>query len=252
MGVGLNADTDWLNRTTNLGDVGIADWTACGWYYRQSSLTYAQVSDSGICAVSNSSNGRYVTLAFDNRFDDGSNDDPYLCVEDQIGNTPFAALDQPPFDTWVFFILRSGPAAGTLTAEWSALGSGTWKTQTRTNNVEVSVQGEQFLLGRKVVGTAETAHGNYAYWHVYDSEIGQGPSRALKDASTPQNSPWAFWPLADNTDTGDDSGNGRDLTFNGTITSETSPNLNPPTGDPPWNLLRRQMRPAPFKPGIAR
>lgn len=213
MAIGMNADTDWANRTTDLGGVGIANLTLAGWHY----VTSGTVTDyDAICGVSHASNGRFIALMRDNAFPS-----PHLSISDHVSETDFPS--DPPVNTWVFFIIRSGAAGGTITGEWSSLGSSTWITATHTNGVEGSVQGNQVLLGRSLVGEAQTSKGNYAYWHAYDSEIGETASRALKDKTTPQNSPWAFWPLDDNTDTGDDSGNGRTITFNGSMTSETSP-----------------------------
>lgn len=226
MGVGLNADTDWLSITANLGGLGQCAFTIGVWHYRSSGVGTGATDSASIIGLSHSSNGRYQTSQFDNTFVSGAETDAKWSISSNGNRSQAGASDYDiPFDTWVFVVLRADTALGTVYSEWSALGSSTWHSHSRTNIVENSVQGEVVMLGRSVVGDANTSQGYYAYCHAYDSDIGQTAARALKDASTPQNSPWAFWPLADNTDTGDDSGNARTITFNGTITTEASPTL---------------------------
>jgi hypothetical protein len=223
----MNADTDWAHRATNIGSAGHAGVTIAGWCYRLSGIGYSGMTEAALFGIAHGSNGRYLGLGFDNRFDSGAESDPYLAIlNSQTGNSPFAGGDQPPFDEWFFAYMRTQTLAGgdAVFAEWSTDGS-TWHTETVANGIEDSVQAEQVLIGRVGVGAANTVIGYYAYIHAYSSDIGETAARALFSASTPQNSPWAFWPLADNTDTGDDSGNSRTLTFNGSMTTETSPDL---------------------------
>lgn len=230
MAVGLNADTDWANRTTNIGSVGHTDITLAGWFYRISAgQTFSTIQNKRLMGVGHGSNGRGLGLTLDTNFSSGTINDPRLAISNtQTGSTAFAS--SPAFDTWFFAYLRCGDNAGTRTvwAEWSTDGS-TWVSHSQVNGVESSVQAEQVLLGRWPVGETNTMVGHYAYFEAFGSDLGQTNARALFHKTATDASEWGFWPLADNTDTGDDSGNGRTLTFNGTLTTETSP-VNPPDG----------------------
>jgi hypothetical protein len=227
-GVGMDADTDWAHRAVNIGQVGHTDFGVGLWHYRTSAgQSYSTITEAGIVGVGHGSNGREVFLGFNNRFDSGAITDPYLAIGDsQTGLAAFDGADQPPFDTWFYIYLRGWDNGGTrtLTAEWSTDCS-TWHSQSKANGVEGSVQAEQVLLGRRGVGDANTSNGWYAYLQVYGTDIGQSALRSACSKSASATSELGFWPLVDNTDTGDDSGNGNTITFNGTLSTEASPTL---------------------------
>lgn len=231
----------------------MSDFTMGVWHYRPSGIGYAATQESAILGVTHFSNGRYQKAGFDNAFVSGLETDARFCVESHGIRTAAAPPDDAmPFDTWVYVLLRADATpGGTIYAEWSELGSGTWHSVSATNNVDVSALSEGVLIGRGEVATPQTAQGYYAYCHAYNSDIGQAAARALKDASTPQNSPWAFWPLANDTDTADTSGNGRTLSFSATFTTEASPSLAAPA-EVMGYLRPNRLRPRIFGPGIAR
>lgn len=236
MSVGLYADTDYIGRAEQLGALGMSDFTMGVWHYRPSGIGYAATQESAILGVTHFSNGRYQKAGFDNFFVSGLETDARFCVESHGIGTPAAPPDDAmPFDTWVYVLLRADSTpGGTIYAEWSELGSGTWHSISATNNVDVGAVSEGVLLGRGEITTAQTAQGRYAYCHVFNSDIGQASARALKGATGPTGSPWAFWRLADNTDTADTSGNGRTVSFSATFTSESDPALTTPQ----WLLVQ--------------
>jgi hypothetical protein len=239
MSVGLDADTDWANRNTNLGGLGISGWTLAGWCYRVSGVGYAATALSAICAVANTDNGRHVSLRYNNNFGSGTENDPQLIIEDNGGPvvTFGASDDQMPFDTWCFCYIRSGASGGTVEASWTSDDGDTWHTASGTNTTESSVQGNTVLLGRGNFGDAQTMRGYYAYWQAFGSDIGQTAARALITKSASDSTEWAFWRLASNTDTADTSGNSRTLTFNGSFTSEADPTIPGGGGFTPRSML---------------
>lgn len=210
MAVGLNAGTDSVTRTQVIGGVGIAGLTVCGWV---KFVTALQATD--VFRVRNAGNGRAIYLAVAV---------PAATAELRVGDsqtglTSFAS--QPAADTWLFCALSCTAvgAGDTITGYWSAEGNPTFNSQARANGVEDSVSNTvvELLSGTNGV--------NYAYFRAYDSALSQATLEGIKNSSTPAGTEVFFWPLADNTDTSDSTGNGRTCTFAGTITTETGPTL---------------------------
>ena len=250
MAVGLNSDSDYLSRTGGPASTGLVTYTLWCWVNRTSGVGYSAVTNGALISQEGNA-GRYNSIKFDGRFDSGIEADPYLTISDAGSAVQFAALSQPPFDTWVFYVLTvSGTASvKTITVEWSALGSSTWHTQTHgAGGTENSITPANVLIGRVIVADANTCYGHYAYAGARAESMGETDRRALKTRTATASGDWAYWPLADNSDTLDTSGNSRTLTFNGTITTETSPDLGPPPPPPPPGptpgpVLRATVRP---------
>ncbi len=215
MAVGLDADADYVSRTQNLGSVGQAVWSACGWVYFPSALT-----TGGIFTLVHSGNGRYITIA---------NTVPSASVEmvmgdSQTGLTSWAS--QPPANTWLFLAIAAGASGATVNAWWSAEGSGTWNNVNRTNGVEGSVQGEIIYLGRTEVGSPDAPVAYFEQWRAFNSTLDLTAFQAQKPLNSPSvGSPILYWPLLTNSDTSDATGNSRTPTFNGTLTTQTGPTL---------------------------
>lgn len=211
MAVGLNAGGDTITRSQVIGGVGISGLTICGWFNLRTAL-----ASTDIWRVRNAGNGRYITMEVavpaatpELRFGDS-----------QTGLTSFAA--QPSPSTWLFGALSCTAvgAGDTITAYWSAEGSSTFNSGSRANGVEDSVSNTIV----EVLGSA--ANG---VWHeqfrAYNSALSQATLEGIKTASAPAGTEVFYWPLLDNTDTSDATGNGRTPTFAGTITTETGPSL---------------------------
>jgi hypothetical protein len=219
MAVRFNSDTDWISRSVNIGGAGHVNFALGGWFYLE------EYNDSGgILAAGHSGNGRTLGVACNNAFPT-----PLVCLGDsQTGFTSGNFANQPPLNTW-FYLEFSSPntTGGTVTARWAEYGTTTVRSVTRTNGVEASVQAEVVNVNRFQVGDANGFTGGMraAYVRGYSSPTADDATFLAHMADTAGVGTPFFWPLANNTDTGDISGNGRTATFNGTLTTEDSPDL---------------------------
>lgn len=137
---------------------------------------------------------------------------------------------------WLYYLLENstvGQEAGYI--KLSDLATATYIR--RANDNAGSQYANELVFGNDTTASF-CVFGHYAYARaVYATDA---LTYAASDATIAGD--WGFWPLADNTDTGDDSGNGRTLTFGGTLTSETSPTLGGGGGgDPVGGLLRGKL-----------
>lgn len=236
MGVGLNADADYLSRAaTGLAATGLITYTVWCWHRRSSGVGYALVSDAGVLSLEGNA-GRFNGLRYDNTFSSGVEADPRLTIGDSGGETDFASTparadgyvdDEPPFDVWCFFVKTvAGPAgSSTITVEWSTESSSTWHTQTRAAGTEGSITPSTLLFGRALTADAQCSQGYYSYAGARSEFLDETPRRDLKSRVAAAAGDWAYYRLANNSDTADTSGNGRTITFNGTITSEGDPTI---------------------------
>lgn len=228
MAVGLDADTDYLTRTGvpsggagTLSDGGFNNFAFMGLFYRPSSgPTNATMSLGAL--VHMKSSARELLLGFDNNFGAGTAADPNFRMLGDGFNDLFAT--QPPFDAWIEWYIKDN--ADTLEAGWRELGDTVWDTVSRSNPNAGSQYINTIYIGSND-GT-NVAYGHHAYVRAVYGGLTQGQIEALLASDQPDAGDWAFWELPDNTDLTDSSGNGRDLTAGGTLTSESSPNLSPP------------------------
>ena len=219
--VGLNADGEYIVRTgITSGDLGVGgfqDLTVMGWYYRPSTATYTTMAGSAIVNIR--AGARDINFGFDST---GVNvADPVL----QIINAGdgwdlnFAGGDQPPFDEWVFYAVSD--TAGTITARWRTLSNATWHTVSGANTSAGSQFANDVYIGSEA--TTQVAEGHYAFWRAIDDGKTEAEIDAYVMTTAAQAGDFWFWPLANNTDTSDGTGNGRTATLTGTLTSETDP-----------------------------
>lgn len=148
----------------------------------------------------------------------------------------------PSQDTWYYFYII-GENDGVSAVNWqagyyTAAGSSPVDTVTALNQAEFNIV--RISIGNN--SWDEWLDSVFAHVRVWtgvaltDSEL-----RAERDSTTAVKTSglWADWPLADNTDTGDDSGNGRTLTFGGTLTTETGPLATSTVPDAPTGLVAK-------------
>lgn len=214
----LNAAGEYIHRVQNLGGLGISGFSMGGWFYPQ-----VQANNDAWFGLSNASNGRVITMKWHN---DGP--PPNLTINTNV--SPGIAPANPPLNAWVFAFFTVGAGAGgAINGYWSALGSETWTQWTRAiNDTEGSVQGEVVCVGRgRYTDPADDFIGGIAHFRAYDSVLNLAAIQALKMSSAPQ-SAWLHWPLDDETDTRDLSGNNRTPTIAAGIASMASPTLIPP------------------------
>lgn len=236
MAVGLDADTESLQRGSipsggagTLSDGGFAKCFAGVWLYRPSSTaTYALTAGGAI--IHFQAGAREVLLGFNSA--GAALGDLNLQITYNSGGgagTPatFSGHTGASFlDEWVYYFIAENPTDGQVAGYIRLSDINNATTLNRANDNAGSQYVNTLTFGN-VSGNTATVLGYYAYARAgYDSGNGFNTTDALAyAASTTSSGDWGFWPLDNNTDNVDDSGNGRDLTFNGTLTSETSPTL---------------------------
>lgn len=241
MAVGLNLDTESIQITgipsgtagtlteSPGGTFGFCNFGIGVWVYRPSSgNSYSLTSDGYI--ISGKSGAREIRVGFDNTFGVGDATAPLLNVVFNSGGgtgsvQTFASANF--LDEWVYyFFYESG---GTHHAGYIRLSSPTTVVKiSRTNDNAASQYINTLTFGNGPDNDAVTM-GNYAFARAKNvAGLTDADIIAWAASNAPIAGDWGFWPLVDNSDTGDDSGNARTLTFNGTLSSESSPPF-PPT-----------------------
>jgi len=234
MAIGLNADTEYAQRSSipsggagTLSDGAFSNCFVGVWLYRPSSgNSYTLTSDGAIIHLK--SGAREVKLGFDNNFGAGTAADPNLNI---VFNSGGGAGSDQDFtganflDEWVYYFILENSTDGQIAGYIRLSDLATAVTITRANDNAGSQYVNTLTFGNFDTASA-VAMGSYAYARaVYGTGLGISDALAYAASDVADAGDWGFWPLADSTDTGDDSGNGRTLTFGGTITSETSPTL---------------------------
>lgn len=251
MAVGLNADTEYLRRASipsggagTLSDGGFTNCFVGVWLYRPSSTaTYALTAGGSIIDLQ--AGAREVVLGF-NSAGAALADLNLQIVFNSGGGTgtpyTFSAHAGDDFlDEWVYYFILDNSTSGQI-AGYIPQSTMTAVSQARTNDNAGSQYINTLTFGNEGGGSAVVL-GHYAYARArYGTGITVSDVETWADDSATVAGDWGFWPLADNADTGDDSGNSRTLTFNGTITSETSPTLGGGGGATTSFIFRRMAR----------
>lgn len=128
-------------------------------------------------------------------------------------------------DEWVYYFFYEN-SANSLVAGYILLSDlNTAITNAYVNDNAGSQYVNTLTIGSDNGGSA-VVNGHYAYARaVASSTLTAADVLAYAASATTEAGDWGFWPLADNTDSADDSGNARDLTLTGTLTSESDPDL---------------------------
>lgn len=238
MGVGIDQDTEYLQRSGipsggagTLSDGGFTNFFVGIWCYRPSSgNSYGLTADGGIIHLQ--AGAREMMLGFDNNFGSGTASDPNLRILFNSGGGTGADQDFTSanfLDEWVYYFILDNSTDGQIAGYIKLSDLGTAVTITRANDNAGSQYINTLTFGNQSAGTI-AAMGWYAYGRAHYG-TGFTVSDALAwAASDAPDSDWGFWPIVDSADTGDDSGNSRDLTFNGTLSDEDSPDLGPGPG----------------------
>lgn len=237
MGIGINDAGDSAQRGSipsggagSLSGAAFSDFLASVWVYRASAdVTYANTAGGAIihCA----SGAREIVLGFDSAGSVLSDLSLRMIFNSGGGaGTPyfFPAHNGASFlDEWVnYFILASGGSTGTQRAGYVRLADlANPVVQSRTNDNAGSQYVNTLTFGNTSANNSRVT-GDYAYARAVNSAtltVADAISRANNPATVAGD--WGFWPFDNNTDNVDDSGNSRNLTFNGTLTTEASPTL---------------------------
>lgn len=226
MAVGLDTDGDYLARTGipsggagTLTNGAFADFFFGVWCYWPSSGNSHGATANG-CVMNGVAGAREIALRKDGT---GTvyTDPQFQAIWESGGPAQTTFVSQPPFDTWVYAFITAD--ASNMTAGWRELGSTTWHTETAAN----TNAGSQYINGLYIgsASTTQVLFGYYAYARAVAAVKTTSEALTYSQSAVTASGDWGFWPLDDNTDTVDDSGNGRDLTFGGSITTQTSPTL---------------------------
>lgn len=234
MAVGLDADTEYARRASipsgtagTLSDGGFTNCFVGVWLYRPSAGNSLALTSSG-AILHFKSGAREVKLGFDNTFGSGDASGPLLQIifNSGGGTGSVQTFSGANFlDEWVYYFILDNSTSGQIAGyiRLSSIGSAT--TITRANDNAGSQYINTLTIGNYDVA-AETVFGHYAYARArYATGITVANVLTAAASSAPIAGDWGFWPLDDNADTGDDSGNSRTLTFGGTLTTQTSPTL---------------------------
>lgn len=127
-------------------------------------------------------------------------------------------------DEWVYYFVFDNATDGQVAGYVRLADLGNPVYQARTNDNATSQYVNTLTFGS--TGGSQVVLGHYAYARAqYASGIDLADVLAAAADDATIAGDWLFCPLDDNTDLADDSGNSRDLTSTGTLTSETSPTL---------------------------
>ena len=249
MAVGLDTDTEYIERASipsggagTLSGGGFSDFYCGKWLYRPSSTATHALTAAG-SIIHGQAGAREVILGFNST---GSNlSDLNLQATFNSGGgagTPYLFplhTGADFLDEWMYYGLFED-ASNNLVAGYIRLADlATAVTQTYANDNAGSQYINSLTFGNSS-SHAACVLGYYAFGRARDSaaSVGDFLTYAASDATIAGD--WGFWPCLDNADTGDDSGNGRTLTFNGTLTTETSPTLG--GAGPAIAVLLHQLR----------
>lgn len=233
MAVGLDVDGDYMSRTGipsggagTLTNGAFADFFVGIWAYFPSAGN-SYVATAGGNVLHGVSGAREIYTGKNNV---GSlyTDPQLIAMWDSGGPTQTSFTVQPAFDVWQYFYYTAD--ATNMTSAWRTLGSDTWNSHTNANTNAGSQYINNLYFGSQ--GITQVLFGRYAYARAVAAAKTAAQALTYSKSSVTETGDWGFWPLDNNTDTADDSGNARTLTFGGTLTSETSPTLD---GGPPAN-----------------
>ena len=251
MAIGTNADADYARRSSipsggagTLSGGGFSDFFVGVWLYRDSGVaTYGTTAEG--CILHFASGAREMKLGYDGTFGAGTASDPLLQVIFNSGGGTGATQTFTSanfLDEWVYYFLYENSANSQVAGYIKLSDLNTATTITRANDNA----GSQYINTMTFAsddGAGFGVAGSYAYARAVNSSSLTASNVLTYAASdVTESGDWGFWPLADNTDTADDSGNSRSLTFGGTLTSETSPTLGGTTpANPPVAILQARL-----------
>lgn len=235
MAIGLDADTEYARRSSipsggagTLSGGGFSDFFAGVWLYRPSSTaTYALTAGGSI--IDGQAGARQIALGFNSAgsaladlnlqvtFNSGGGTG---AVQTFSGHTGTSFLDE-----WVYYFFYEN-SSNDQVAGYILLSDLTTATTISRANDNAGSQYVNTLTFGNVSDSSAVVLGHYAYARaVNSSSLTASNVLTYAGSSVTESGDWGFWPLADNADTGDDSGNGRSLTFSSGLTSQSDPNL---------------------------
>jgi hypothetical protein len=215
MAVGFNASGDYAKRNANLPS--IQTYTIAGWVKLR-----AEPSDWAFflgMEDSDSSASGYALIGWDNAAGE------WRLVTDGVASVTFSPQPSDDGTTWLYWFIRSTSTANQHEAGYA---DGDDVAFTKALGGVANWTPARLCIGNDSYD--EWVDCAAAYVRVWDAELSDAELLDERDSTTPVRTSnlRADWPLANNTDNGDDSGNGYDLTFGGTLTTETGPSIGGP------------------------
>ena len=231
MAIGLDLDTEYANRTGipnggagTLTAGGFADFFVGVWLYRPSATaTYALTAGGAI--IHGQAGAREVFIGFNNAGAALADLRLYAQFNSGVGGADFTFSGHAGnsfLDEWVYYFWYENAANEAVAGYIRHADLTTAVTGSRANDNAGSQYINTLTFGNTSGNTAVVL-GHYAYARARDSAASAADVLTYANSSATIAGDWGFWPLANNTDTGDTSGNARPLTFGGTLTTETSP-----------------------------
>jgi len=206
MAVGFNASGDIASRSANVPSQNAI--TICGW----AKITSVRSSAYQYFAGWDNADNSYTVIGYDNSGN--------FRIDNDVDGVAFSS--NPTVGEWFFFAMTMANA-GTDTHKGYWAHSGTLNT--------VSADGQTGDGWTPVInlgndGWDEYCNVHMAYVRIWGSVLSQAELETEMASETPVKSGCVMdWPLDDNTDNDDRTANDYDLTFGGTLTSETSPSF---------------------------
>lgn len=251
MGVGTNADTDYLRRSSipsggagTLSDGAFKNCFVGVWLYRDSAVaTYGLTAEGSI--IHFQAGAREVTLRYDNNFGSGTASDPNLNIIFNSGGGTGSEQDFTSanfLDEWVYYFVLDNSTDGQIAGYIKLSDLNTATTITRANDNAGSQYINTLTIGNGSGGTSAVA-GWYAYARaVYGTGITVADALAYAASDAADAGDWGWWELPSSSDVTDTSGNGRNFTIGGTLSDEDSPVLGGGGGATSLIVPRRFVR----------
>lgn len=232
MAVGLDLDTEYMRRSSipsggagTLTGGGFSDFFAGVWVYRPSATATYALTASGFI-IHGQASAREIGIGFNSA---GSNlsDLNLQMVYNSGGGTGTPYLfplhtGTDFLDEWMYYFMYED-ASNNLVAGYIQYSN---LSVAVTNSYANDNAGSQYintLTFGNDAGAGGVVIGHYAYARARDSAASSANVLTYANSDATISGDWGFWDLDTNSDTADTSGNSRTLTFNGTLTTETSP-----------------------------
>jgi len=235
MAFGTDSDSEYARRGSipsggagTLSEGGFSDCFVGKWVYRDSGVaTYATTAEGAI--IHFQAGAREMKLGYDGNFGAGTAADPRLQVIFNSGGGTGATQTFTSanfLDEWVYYFIYENASNDQVAGYIRLADLNTAVTISRANDNAGSQYINTLTFANDDAGTSIGVAGHYAFGRARaQNNISASNVLAWAASDATASGDWGFWPCADNTDTGDDSGNGRDLTFSAGLTSESSPTL---------------------------
>lgn len=215
MAVRFDAAADRLARTSGLLNTNAA-YTASFWIYLTSDLNaYEHVFGTNINSAAN--NFEYV--GFDDNNVGGTL--PRLCLLVDNGAYVEVSGSRLALSTWHYIaVIRSSTTNLSL-----YLNGGTTADVTNTQNVSARTTATRMELGAFGTGNGDRFDGRIANLKIWNTNLTAQEAADERFTVEPlrKSNLWGWYPLLSSSDIADWSGNGRDWTAGGTLTTEDHP-----------------------------